>query len=106
MADIALMHDLLVALGIAHYSDRGGKGPLAGLWIFMAPSFPSHAGERAEDCTSPDLPVLITCTTTSIAKMLFSVIAGARAFDARLIPAPGHMVIASWIAGLVALQIF
>jgi hypothetical protein len=46
------------------------------------------------------VPVLIACTTSSIAKMLFSATAGTRAFAARVIPAQAALLRRHGLQGL------
>lgn len=68
-------------------------------------SIATLVGERAITPAQAIVPVLIACTTSSIAKMLFAATAGTKAFAARVIPAQAGIVVASWLAGLAALQI-
>jgi uncharacterized membrane protein (DUF4010 family) len=68
-------------------------------------SIATLVSERAITPAQAIVPVLIACTTSSLAKMLFSATAGTRAFAARVIPAQAGIVIASWMAGLATLRV-
>lgn len=48
------------------------------------------------------VPVLIACTTSTAAKMLFSATVGTRAFAARVVPAQALVIATAWAAGLIA----
>jgi uncharacterized membrane protein (DUF4010 family) len=99
---------ILVAAMQAWFGTMGiaAAAAIGGCWMCTPPSFPSSlVSERAITPAQAIVPVLIACTTSSLAKMLFSATAGTRAFAARVIPAQAGIVIASWIAGLVALQV-
>lgn len=51
------------------------------------------------------VPVLTACTTSTLAKMLFSATAGTRAFAARVVPAQALVIGAAWAAGLIGLHL-
>ena len=108
MADIALMHHLLIALGIglligAERERRTAERPVsAQLRSFTIVTLVS---KRTITPTEAIVPVLISCTTSNLAKMLFSAKAGTGTFAARVIPAQAGIVIASWTVGHLALRI-
>ncbi|WP_248633967.1 MgtC/SapB family protein [Novosphingobium nitrogenifigens] len=47
------------------------------------------------------VPILIACTTSTLAKMLFSATAGTRAFAARVVPAQALMIASAWAVALL-----
>lgn len=98
---VAAMRAWFGAVGIAAAAAIGGVLDVHAAVISIA----TQVNERTITSTQAIVPVLIACTTSSIAKMLFSATAGTRAFAARVIPAQAGIIAASWIAGLVALQI-
>lgn len=98
---VAAMRAWFGAVGIAAAAAIGGVLDVHAAVISIA----TQVNERTITSTQAIVPVLIACTTSSIAKMLFSATAGTRAFAARVIPAQTGIIAASWIAGLVALQI-
>jgi uncharacterized membrane protein (DUF4010 family) len=44
------------------------------------------------------LPILVACTTSTVAKIVFSAAAGTRPFAARVIPAQVLIVASAWLA--------
>lgn len=98
---VAAMQTWFGAMGIAAAAAIGGVLDVHAAVISIA----TQVSERAITPAQAIWPVLIACTTSTIAKMLFSATAGTRAFAARVIPAQAGIILAAWIAGFVALQI-
>jgi uncharacterized membrane protein (DUF4010 family) len=98
---VAAMQAWFGTMGIAAAAAIGGVLDVHAAVISIA----TLVGERAITPAQAIVPVLIACTTSSIAKMLFAATAGTKAFATRVIPAQAGIVVASWLAGLAALQI-
>ncbi|WP_245652543.1 MgtC/SapB family protein [Novosphingobium capsulatum] len=98
---VAAMQAWFGTMGIAAAAAIGGVLDVHAAVISIA----TLVSERAITPAQAIVPVLIACTTSSLAKMLFSATAGTRAFAARVIPAQAGIVIASWMAGLATLRV-
>lgn len=98
---VSAMRAWFGAMGMAAAAALGGVLDVHAAVISIA----TQVGEGAITPAQAIVPVLIACTTSTIAKMLFSATAGTKAFARRVIPAQACIILAAWLAGLTALRL-
>lgn len=94
---VAAMRAWFGVMGMAAATAIGGVLDVHAAVISIA----AQVGEGTISPSQAIVPVLIACTTSTIAKMVFSATAGTRAFAARVIPAQAFIIAAAWGAGLI-----